>query len=77
MAKKLTKIGEKFYDFETTNESFLLTAAELKAVGIKKWYQCLEVKFPNLGVQDLDPYDPNLSPEDIAKIIIERSKVGK
>lgn len=71
MAKKLTKIGEKFYDFETTNESFLLTAAELKAVGIKNWYQCLEVKFPNLGVQDLDPYDPNLSPEDIAKIIME------
>lgn len=71
MGKKLTKIGDKFYDFETSNESFLLTAAELKTLGIKNWYQCLEVRFPNLGVQDLNPYDPDLSTEDIAKIIME------
>lgn len=60
-----------YYDFGTKNESFLLTARELKELGIKKWYQCLEVKFPQLGVQDIDPYDPNISPADIGKIAIE------
>lgn len=60
-----------YYDFGTKNESFLLTAQELRELGIKKWYQCLEVKYPNLGVQDIDPYDPNISPTDIGKIAIE------
>lgn len=60
-----------FYDFGTKNNSFLLTAKELKELGIKNWYFMLEVKYPNLGVQDIDPYDPNISPEDIGRILVE------
>lgn len=61
----------RFYDFGTTNESFLLTAKELKTVGIKNWYFMLEVKHPDFNLGELDPYDPNLSPTEIGKIIIE------
>ena len=61
----------RYYDLGTKNSSFLLTAKELKELGIKKWYQCLEVKYPNLGVQDIDPYDPNISPEEIGRILVE------
>jgi len=61
----------RFYDFATKNSSFLLTAKELKELGIKNWYFMLEVKFPNLGVQDIDPYDPNISPENIGRIHVE------
>ena len=61
----------KFYDLGTKNSSFLLTAKELKELGIKNWYFMLEVKNPHLKVQDLDPYDPNLTPEDIGKILVE------
>jgi hypothetical protein len=67
----IVKIKNKFYDFGTKNASFLLTAKELKELGIKTWYQCLEVKYPELGVQDLDPYDPNLSAEDYSRILKE------
>ena len=68
---KILKINGKYYDFQTKNSSFLLTASELKALGIKNYYFMLEVVNPQTGVQDLDPYDPNLSPEDIGKIIME------
>ena len=65
------KGNPRYYDFGTKNSSFLLTAKELKELGIKNWYQCLEVKYPNLGVQDIDPYDPNISPENIGRLAIE------
>ena len=68
---KILRIDGKYYDFESKNTSFLLTASELKALGIKNYYFMLEVKYPQTGVQDLDPYDPNLSPEDIGKVIME------
>ena len=61
----------RYYDFGTSNASFLLTAKELKELGIKNWYFMLEVKFPNLGVQDIDPYDPNISADNIGKILVE------
>lgn len=67
----IAKIGNKYYDFGTKNESFLMTAKELKTLGLKNWYFMLEVKYPNIGVQDLDPYDPNLTQEDMGKILIE------
>lgn len=63
--------NHRFYDFNTKNSSFLLTAKELKTLGLKNWYFMLEVKYPNLGVQDIDPYDPNISPEDIGRILVE------
>ena len=65
------KGNPRYYDFGTKNESFLLTARELKDLGIKNWFMCLEVKHPELGVQDIDPYDPNITPQDIGKIVIE------
>lgn len=68
---KIVRINNRYYDFGTKNESFLLTAAELKTLGIKNWYFMLEVKFPQLGVQDIDPYDPNISRENQGKIHIE------
>lgn len=60
-----------YYDFGTKNESFLLTAQELKTLGIKNWYFMLEVAFPQLGVQDIDPYDEKITAEDIGRIISE------
>ena len=45
-----------YYDFGTSNSSFIETARELKDLGIKRWYQCLEVKYPHLNVQDIDPF---------------------
>ena len=68
---KIVRINGRFYDFGTTNESFLLTAQELKTLGIKNWYFMLEVRFPQTGVQDINPYDPNISRENQAKVHIE------
>lgn len=67
----IMKIGSKYYDFGTKNESFLMTAQELKTLGLKNWYFMLEVKYPNTGVQDIDPYKPDISAEDMGKILIE------
>ena len=60
-----------YYDFGTKNTSFLETARELKDLGIKRWYQCLEVKYPQFGVQDLDPFDENLTQEQIGYLVLE------
>jgi hypothetical protein len=67
----IVKIDGKYYDFGTKNQSFLQTAAELKALGIKNWYFMLEVKYPQLGVQDIDPYDQKITKENQGKIHIE------
>ena len=67
----IVKINGKYYDFGTKNQSFLQTAAELKALGIKNWYFMLEVKYPQLGVQDIDPYDQKITKENQGKIHIE------
>ena len=67
----IVKIGDSFYDFGTKNKSFLLTCQELKTLGIKNWYFPLLVKYPQLGIQDLDPQSPDLKPEDIGRIHIE------
>jgi len=67
----IVSIAGKYYDFGTNNKSFILTCQELKALGIKNWYFPLEIRYPQLGVQDLDPYSPDLTPEEIGKITIE------
>ena len=41
---KIVRINNRYYDFGTTNESFLQTAAELKTLGIKNWYFTLGQK---------------------------------
>lgn len=68
---KIVKIGNQYYDLGTSNTSFLQTAQELRAVGIKNWYFMLEVKYPSTHVQDIDPYNPDISVEDQCKIIVE------
>ncbi|MBR1987421.1 MAG: hypothetical protein IKA36_00115 [Clostridia bacterium] len=68
---KIVKIDNKYYDFGTKNKSFLQTAQELKILGIKNWYICLEVKYPQLGVQDIDAWDENITAEQIGRILIE------
>lgn len=68
---KIIKIGNRFYDFGTKNRSFLETAYELKSLGIKNFYFMLEVKLPHTNVQDLDPYSPNLTYEQITAIVLE------
>lgn len=65
------RIGNKYYDFGTKNKSFLLTAQELKSLGIKNWYFMLEVKRPDLGVQDIDAFSPDITPEDTGRIATE------
>lgn len=67
----IVKIGGKYYDLGTRNRSFLQTAQELRAVGIKHWYFMLEVKNPQLKVQDLDPHSPDLTQEQIASLTLE------
>lgn len=67
----IVKIGNKYYDFGTSNTSFLMTAQELKTLGIKNFYFMLEVKHPELGVQELDPYSPELTAVEMGRIILE------
>lgn len=67
----ICKIGNKLYDLGTKNTSFLQTAQELRAVGIKNFYFFLEIKYPQLGVQDIDPYKKDITQEEINKIILE------
>lgn len=67
----IVRIENKYYDFGTKNNSFLVTAQELKTIGIENYYFFLEVKHPELGVQDINVFDDNISPEDAARVIIE------
>lgn len=67
----VVKIGGKYYDLGTKNESFLRTAKELRAVGVKNWYFMLEVKNPHLHVQDIDPHSKTLTDEEIGKLVGE------
>ena len=67
----IKNINGRYYDFGTKNKSFLITAKELKMLGIKNWYFMLEVKNPHMSVQDIDPYDENITAENIARLCIE------
>jgi hypothetical protein len=62
---------DRFYDFGTKNTSFLQTAQELKSLGIKHWYFPLKVKYPQFGLQDINPRDPDLNAETIGRIHLE------
>lgn len=68
---KIVEINGKYYDFGTQNSSFLTTAAELKALGVKNYYFMLEVKNPRTGVQDTDPFASNLTRAQIETMMIE------
>jgi len=67
----VVRIGNSYYDLGTKNASFLQTCQELRAVGVKNWYFPLRVAYPQLGVQDIDPYRKDITPEEIGKITLE------
>lgn len=62
-------INGKYYDFGCKNESFLLTAAELKALGIKNYYFMLRIDNPRIA--DIDPFKPNITKTEIQLILQE------
>ena len=68
---RIVKLNGKYYDFGTKNKSFLITANELRTLGINNWYFMLEIKYPQFNISDIDPFDPNLTPDQIGKIHIE------
>jgi len=61
----------KYYDFAPQNKSFLLTALELKELGIKNYYFCLEVKNPKSGVTEINPWNPNITAREIEVLMLE------
>lgn len=69
MSQRIQKIKGKFYDTGTTNKSFLLVASDLKRLGIKNFYFMLEIRDPS--IVGVNPYDPNLNMDQIARIINE------
>jgi hypothetical protein len=61
---------EDYYiDWQTTNTSFLKVALLLKNAGVENYDFCL--KLYDQDLVDVDPYDEDLSPEDMGKIAIE------
>ena len=63
-------INGKYYDFTSTkNESFLLTAMELKTLGIKNYYFMLRINNPK--VADIDPFNPNITTQEIQALLHE------
>ena len=62
-------INGKHYDFGCKNESFLLTAKELKALGIKNYYFMLRIDNPH--VADIDPFKPNITENEIKLLMKE------
>lgn len=67
----IKKIGDKYYDFGCQNKSFLQTAMELKALGIRNYYFMLEVKNPFSGVCDIDPFKKNINRQEIEILMRE------
>ena len=69
----IKQINGKYYDFSETgpnaNPSFLQTAAELKALGIKNYYFMLRIDNPR--VADIDPFKKNITPQEIQLLMQE------
>lgn len=65
----LRRKGNVYYDFDTKNKSFLVTAKDLKINGVKNYYFFLALYDPDL--YQVDPYDENLSDVMRYKIITE------
>lgn len=66
----IKRIHGRYYDFtESHNPSFVQTAKELKAVGIKNYYFMLEIMDPRLA--DIDPFSPNITPQQVNLLIAE------
>lgn len=65
----IKKINGKYYDFGCKNESFLLTAKELKTVGVKNYYFMLRIDNPK--VADIDPFKPNITRQEVDALMQE------
>lgn len=65
----IKKINGEFYDFGTRNDSFLLTAKELKTIGVKNYYFMLKINNP--AIADIDPFKPNITSQEVNALIIE------
>lgn len=68
---RIKKIGDKYYDFGCPNQSFLQTAMELKALGVKNYYFMLEVKHPFSGVYKIDPFKKDITQQEIQILMRE------
>lgn len=60
------------YQWDTTNLSFIKIAVLLKRAGIENYDFCLRLYDKSL--MDVDPYDPDLSFEDMGKVLVEISR---
>lgn len=65
----IKKINGKYYDFGCKNESFLMTAKELKILGIKNYYFMLRIDNPR--VADIDPFNPNITRQEVDALMQE------
>lgn len=62
-------INGKYYDFGCKNQSFLLTAKELKTLGVKNYYFMLRIDNPR--VADIDPFKPNITEQEVNALMQE------
>ena len=62
-------INGKYYDFGCSNESFLITAKELKTLGIKNYYFMLRIDNPR--VADIDPFKKNITRQEVDALMHE------
>lgn len=69
---RIKKIKGQLYDFGTHNRSFLTVARELKSLGIKNFYFMLKVYDPS--VVYIDPFNPNITKDEINRVILECSR---
>lgn len=66
----IKEINGKYYDFSAGgNESFLVTAKELKNLGIKNYYFMLRIDNPR--VADIDPFKPDITKQEILALMTE------
>ena len=63
-------INGKYFVFDPhINESFVITAKELKNLGIKNYYFMLEIKNPR--VADIDPFKKNITEAEVKLLLAE------
>lgn len=62
-------IDGKYYDFGCTNQSFLLTAKELKTLGVKNYYFMLRIDNPRVAY--IDPFKPNITEQEVNALMQE------
>lgn len=68
----IKQINGKFYNFSTSNESFLLTAKELKTLGIRNYYFMLRIDNPRIA--DIDPFKPNITQQEVNLLMQEAKR---